>query len=107
VGHRGAASLAPRRATVKGRHLGVGGGLVDEDDPRRIEVDFNLGMAVLVSIIHSAAMIAAGGPCALSVYRYLGLKFVKRSWYNLDATWAVTLVSVGTISLVFCILGAD
>jgi hypothetical protein len=39
VGHRGAASLAPRRTTVKARHLGVRGGLVDEDDPRRIEVE--------------------------------------------------------------------
>jgi hypothetical protein len=70
-------------------------------------ISANLGMAVLVSIIHSAAMIAAGGACAWSVYRYLGLKFVKRSWFNLDATWAVTLVLVGTISLGFCILGAD
>jgi hypothetical protein len=65
----------------------------------------DLGMAVLVSIIHSAAMIAAGGACAWLVYRYLGLKFVKRSWFNLDATWAVTLVLVGTISLGFCLLG--
>ena len=37
--HGGAASLASGRATVKARHLGVGGGLVDENDLRRIEVD--------------------------------------------------------------------
>jgi hypothetical protein len=33
------------------------------------------------------------------VYRYLGLKFVSRSWFNLDATWAVSLMLVGALSL--------
>ena len=64
----------------------------------------NIGMAVLVSIVHSGAMIASGGLCAWLVYRYLGLKFVSRSWFNLDATWAVTLVLVGAISLAFCLV---
>ena len=41
MGHGGAASLASGRTTVKARHLGVGGGLVDEDDPRRIEVELS------------------------------------------------------------------
>jgi len=59
----------------------------------------NLGMAVLVSLVHSAAMIAAGGILAWLVYRYLGLKFVSRSWFNLDATWALSLVAVGALSL--------
>jgi hypothetical protein len=27
---------------------------------------------------------------------------VSRSWFNLDATWAVTLVLVGALSLAFC-----
>jgi hypothetical protein len=67
-------------------------------------ISANLGMAVLVSIVHSAAMIAAGGLCAWLVYRYLGLKFVSRSWFNLEATWAVALVLVGAISLTFCLL---
>ena len=62
-------------------------------------------MAVLVSIVHSGAMIAAGGLSAWLVYRYLGLKFVSRSWFNLDATWAVTLVLVGALSLAFCRCG--
>ncbi|SDS71922.1 hypothetical protein SAMN05444158_2965 [Bradyrhizobium canariense] len=61
----------------------------------------NLGMAVLVSVAHTLAMIAAGGCSAWLVYRYLGLKFVSRSWFNLDVTWAVSLILVGTIALVF------
>jgi hypothetical protein len=62
-------------------------------------INANLGMAVLVSVVHSVAMIAAGGFLAWLVYRYLGLKFVSRSWFNLDATWAFSLVLVGALSL--------
>src|SRR5262249_30007716 len=61
-------------------------------------INANLGMAVLVAAVHSFAMIAAGGLLAWLVYRYLGLKFVSRSWFNLDATWAVSLILVGAIS---------
>jgi hypothetical protein len=61
-------------------------------------INTNLGMAVLVSVVHSIAMIAAGGLLAWLVYRYLGLKFVSRSWFNLDATWAFSLVLVGALS---------
>jgi hypothetical protein len=62
-------------------------------------VNANLGMAVLVSFVHSVAMIAAGGFLAWLVYRHLGLKFVSRSWFNLDATWAISLILVGALSL--------
>jgi len=64
-------------------------------------INANLGMAVLVSIVHSVAMVAAGGLLAWLVYRYLGLKFMSQSWFNLDATWAVSLVLVGVMSLTF------
>jgi hypothetical protein len=60
----------------------------------------NLGMAVLVSIVHATAMIAAGGCSAWLVYHYLGLKFVSRSWFNLYTPWAVSLILVGAIALV-------
>lgn len=60
----------------------------------------NLGMAVAVSVVHATAMIAAGGCSAWLVYRYLGLKFISRSWFNLDASWAVSLILVGAIALV-------
>ena len=62
-------------------------------------INANLGMAVLVSVVHTLAMIAAGGFSAWLVYRYLGLKFVSRSWFNLDATWAVSLILIGALSL--------
>ncbi|HYZ22734.1 MAG TPA: hypothetical protein VE690_11315 [Rhodopila sp.] len=62
-------------------------------------INANLGMAVLVSVVHSVTMIAAGGGLAWLVYRYLGLKFVSRSWFNLDAIWAFSLILVGALSL--------
>ena len=62
-------------------------------------INANLEMAVLVSIVHSVAMLTAGGFLAWLVYRYLGLKFVSRSWFNLDETWAFSLVLVGALSL--------
>jgi hypothetical protein len=63
-------------------------------------INASLKMAVLVSVTHSIAMITAGGCAAWLVYRYLGLKFLSRSWFNLDAAWAVSLILVGAIALV-------
>ena len=62
-------------------------------------INANLGLALLVSVVHSAAMIVAGGCTAWLVYRYLGLKFVARSWFNLDTVWAVSLIVVGAVAL--------
>lgn len=60
-----------------------------------------LGRAVAVSGIHSAAMIVTGGCLAWLAYRYLGVKLVSRSWLNLEAPWAVSLILVGSVSLAF------
>ena len=68
-------------------------------------INANLGMAVLVSVVHSVAMITAGGLTAWLVYRYLGLKFVSRSWFNLDAMWAFSLILVGALSLSISMAG--
>jgi hypothetical protein len=65
------------------------------------QVEANLGTAALVAVVHVAAMIATGGLLAWLVYRYLGLKFVSRSWFNLEASWAVSLIMVGAVTLAF------
>jgi hypothetical protein len=62
-------------------------------------INSDLAMAVIVSAVHTGAMIVAGGTMAWLVFRYLGVKFVSRSWFNLDAVWAVSLVFVGALSL--------
>jgi hypothetical protein len=62
-------------------------------------INTNLGMAILVSVVHSVAMITTGGISAWLVYRYLGLRFLSRSWVNLDTTWAISLILVGALAL--------
>jgi hypothetical protein len=97
-------AFAEFQATTRGtatqaiKALEAGGYLVRQPfktDGRSV----SLRLTVLVSIVHSASMIAAGGFSAWLVYRYLGLKFISRSWFNLDATWAVSLILVGTLAL--------
>ncbi len=68
-------------------------------------INTSVSMAVLVALVHAAAMIAAGGCLAWLVYRYLGLKFVSRSWFNLDMSWAISLVLVGAIALALSVAG--
>jgi hypothetical protein len=64
----------------------------------------DLNLALSVAIIHSIAMIAAGGVVAWLVYRYLGLKFLSRSWFNLDAAWAASLILIGSAALAATLL---
>src|SRR5947209_264375 len=68
-------------------------------------INANLGMAVLVSVVHAVMMIAVGGFLAWLVYRYLGLTFVSGSWFNLDATWAFSFILVGSLSLSISLTG--
>lgn len=60
-----------------------------------------LTIAVAVAIVHTAAMSLSGGALALGVYRWLGLKFLSRSWFNLDVIWALSLILVGIMALIF------
>ena len=59
----------------------------------------NSATAVLVSLTHTLSMVAAGGVIALLVYGWLGLKFLSRSWFNLDFVWAMSLILIGAIGL--------
>ena len=59
----------------------------------------SLGIALLVSAVHALAMVAAGGLIALLVHDWLGLRFLSRTWFNLDLVWAVSLVLIGSAGL--------
>ncbi|TCO71547.1 hypothetical protein [Rhodovulum euryhalinum] len=61
----------------------------------------NARVAALVALVHTLAMTLSGGVLALGVYEWLGLRFLSRSWFNLDLFWAASLILVGTISLAF------
>ena len=59
----------------------------------------NLGTAVAVSTLHATAMIVSGGIVAFAVHEWLGLRFISKSWFNLDVVWALSLILVGTIGV--------
>jgi hypothetical protein len=101
AGHDAAATLT---------HAGLGASAVNASvvDTSLVSsslVSSSLGIAVLVSLAHSAAMIAAGAALAWLVYRFLGLKFVARSWFNLDTVWAISLILVGALALAISVRG--
>jgi hypothetical protein len=59
----------------------------------------NLETAIAVSIVHATAMIVSGGIVAFAVHEWLGLRFISKSWFNLDVVWAQSLIFVGAIGL--------
>jgi len=60
----------------------------------------NLLAAIGVAAVHAGAMAVAGGAAAFAAYEWLGLRFIARSWFNLDALWALSLVGVGGASVI-------
>lgn len=59
----------------------------------------NIGIAFLVALTHTAAMTIAGGVLAVGMYFWLGLKFLSKSWFNLDVVWALSLILVGLLGV--------
>jgi hypothetical protein len=41
------------------------------------------------------------------VHRWLGLKFLSKSWFNLERVWAASLVLVGAVSLAAVLAGGE
>ena len=44
-------------------------------------------------------MIVSGGIVAFAVHEWLGLRFISKSWFNLDVVWALSLILVGAIGV--------
>ena len=59
----------------------------------------NIGAAFTVALVHTAAMTLAGGLFATIIYFWLGLKFLSKTWFNLDVVWALSLILVGGIGI--------
>lgn len=57
------------------------------------------GLTFAVALAHTIAMVASGGILAVGVYHWLGLRFIQRSWFDLDTFWALSLILVGAIGL--------
>ena len=59
----------------------------------------NVSVAVSVAAVHTLAMMLAGLGMAWAVYRYLGLRFLRRAWLNLDVVWGVSLTGAGAAGM--------
>ncbi|HKA12487.1 MAG TPA: hypothetical protein VKI99_18645 [Candidatus Dormibacteraeota bacterium] len=55
--------------------------------------------AGIVATVHVAAMLTAMGIVAVLVYEKLGLRLLRRSWFNLDLAWSVVLLVAGLATL--------
>lgn len=58
-----------------------------------------LDVALAVAAVHTLAMMAAGLALAWTFYRYLGLRHLRRAWFNLDIVWAASLVLAGAAGI--------
>ena len=57
-----------------------------------------IATAIGVSVVHTLAMLLSGVAIAWVVYRYLGLQFLRRAWFDLDRLWGASLVVAGGAS---------
>ena len=55
----------------------------------------SMATALAVAAVHTLAMLLAGGAMAWLVYRYLGLRFIRSAWLDLDRLWGASLVAAG------------
>ncbi len=55
--------------------------------------------AALAATVHVAAMLATMAVVAVVVYEKLGLRMLRRSWFNLDLVWSVVLLVAGAVTL--------
>ena len=55
--------------------------------------------AVAAASIHTLVMLAVMGTVAIVVYEKVGLRVLRRGWFNLDLAWSVTLVGAGAVTM--------
>ena len=59
----------------------------------------NVWIGLIVASFHTVAMMVSGGALAWCVYKWLGLNAIRRSWFDLERIWALSLVLVGCLGL--------
>jgi len=59
----------------------------------------DISITVVVALAHTLSMTLAGAFVAAIIYFWLGLKFLSKTWFNLDIVWALSLVIVGSFAI--------
>ena len=60
----------------------------------------SLPIAAAALALHTAVMLATIGVISFSVYRWIGVGFLRRGWINLDILWTAALLVCGVALLV-------
>lgn len=55
----------------------------------------SLAVASAAVGLHTLAMLVTMGAIAILVFRWLGLEFLKRAWFNIDVLWVAALIGAG------------
>ena len=55
--------------------------------------------AAAVATMHVAAMVVVMGIVSVAVYEKVGVRILRRGWFNLDLAWSALLVVSGTVTL--------
>ncbi|MFI5491647.1 hypothetical protein [Actinoplanes sp. NPDC051859] len=54
---------------------------------------------LLAAGMHTVAMFAVLGVCAVVVYEFAGLKVLRTAWFNVDKLWAAVMVAAGALTI--------
>jgi hypothetical protein len=55
--------------------------------------------AALTATVHVAAMLTTMAVVSVVVYEKLGLRLLRRGWFNLDLAWSVVLLVAGAVTM--------
>jgi hypothetical protein len=55
--------------------------------------------AVFAASLHVAAMLVVMGFVAVVVYERVGVRVLRRGWFNMDLAWSLVLIASGAITL--------
>lgn len=100
MAHGAGLMLVPIYLGICGIEAGDGG-----HEAARELMGQNIASALLVAFAHTIAMSVAGGLIAAAIYFYFGLKFLSRTWFNLDMVWASSLILVGSFGIYAALRG--
>ncbi len=100
MAHGAGLMLVPIYLGICGTDLGDAG-----HEAARDLMGQNIASAFFVAFAHTLAMTVAGGVIAAAIYFYFGLKFLSRTWFNLDVVWALSLILVGSFGIYFAFRG--
>jgi hypothetical protein len=63
-------------------------------------VTSSIAAAASAVALHTGAMLVVAGAIATMVYRWFGLRFLRKGWINVNVLWAISLLAAGYVMLI-------